>query len=133
MSFWTRVLIRLGPANFYPLSAELWLARSNFSKCFRALRMLMRVAAEAAMQKYSIEFSFQSDWMTSWILHIAQKLHKVATKHKNVILTNSRIWHNNHDICVRCKNIDERSEICISNFHTQKLWRQFAKHKKMRK
>jgi hypothetical protein len=38
---------RLGRADFYLDNAELWLARSNFSKCFRALRMLINVAADA--------------------------------------------------------------------------------------
>lgn len=44
---WTRVTRRLGRADFYLVNAELWLARSNFSKCFRALRMLINVAADA--------------------------------------------------------------------------------------
>lgn len=39
--------MRLGCADFYLLNAELWLARSSFSKCFRALRMLINVAADA--------------------------------------------------------------------------------------
>lgn len=44
---WTRATMRLGRADFYPLSAELWLALSNFSKCLRAFRMLIKVAADA--------------------------------------------------------------------------------------
>lgn len=42
---------RLGRADFYLVNAELWLARSNFSKCFRALRILINVAADAERRR----------------------------------------------------------------------------------